>query len=81
MKSESIDLPEELNDVYGNSVLVCHIEGNLYTIYPDKNAYINHRKDKVIETEYFIVSRDKLPMIRSARNKNYKLLKDKYLYP
>lgn len=81
MKSETIDPPQELCDNNGNSVIICHIVGNLYTVYPDKQAYVSHRKDKIIETEYFIVSRDKLPIIRSSRNLNYLILKDKFLYP
>lgn len=81
MKKTNHELPQEISDVYGNSVLILHFIDNMYYVYPDKQAYVNHKKDKIIETEYFIVYQHILPKIRNYSIVNYQVIKSKYLYP
>jgi len=78
MKKSHYELPQEITDVYGNSVLVLHFIDNLYYIYPNKQAYVSHKKDKIIEAEYIVVYQHVLPKLRSLNIVNYQIIKSKY---
>tara|TARA_R100000995_G_scaffold16783_1_gene6659 strand:+ start:13437 stop:13676 length:240 start_codon:yes stop_codon:yes gene_type:complete len=78
MKKSHYEPPQEITDVYGNSILILHFIGNMYFVYPNKQAYISHKKDKIIEAEYFIVYQHVLPKLRTLSVVNYQIIKSKY---